>query len=154
MSNAQTHTPEGFVPSLAMPTTFGSMTNRGVIASFEADNLSGEFRHPEHVRLAFAYLSEYPAIEALQRFSVALRRYAAVRGKPDRYHETITYAYLFIIRERMARTRRLDWDAFMEANPDLLEWKPGILDRYYRQSTLQSDLAREVFLFPDKIAEL
>ena len=154
MSNAHTHTPEGFVPSLAMPTTFGSMTNSEVIASFDADNLSGDFHHAEHVRLAFAYLSEFPAVEALHRFSVALKQYAAARGKPDRYHETITYAYLFLIRERMARTPRRDWDVFIHANPDLLQWKPGILDRYYRQSTLRSDLAREVFLFPDKIDEL
>jgi hypothetical protein len=154
MSVSHTHTPEGMAPSLAMPTTFGSMTNTEVIASFEADNLSGEFHHAEHVRLAFAYLSEFPAIEALHRFSVALKQYAAARGKPDRYHETVTYAYLFLIRERMARTPRLDWDAFIQANTDLLRWKPGILDRYYCQSTLRSDLAREVFLFPDKIAEL
>jgi hypothetical protein len=137
-----------------MPTIFGTMTNSEVIASFEFDNLAGEFHHAEHVRLAFAYLSEYPAIEALHRFSLALKQYAVARGKPDRYHETITYAYLFLIRERAARTRTLDWDAFAEANPELLQWKPGILDRYYRQSTLNSDLASTVFLLPDKIVEL
>ena len=142
------------MPPLAMPTTFGTMTNSEVIASIEADNLCGEFHHSEHVRLAFAYLSEYPAIEALRRFAVALKKYAVARGKPQRYHETITYAYLFLISERMAYTPGLDWDAFAEANSDLLQWKPSILDRYYRQSTLNSDLARTVFLFPDKIAEL
>lgn len=130
------------------------MTNSEVIASFEADDLPGEFHHAEHIRLAFAYLSEYPAIAALHRFSVALKQYAAARGKPERYHETITYAYLLLIRERMARTPELDWNSFVEANSDLFRWKPGILDSYYRESTLQSDLARAVFLFPDKLAEL
>ncbi len=75
-------------------------------------------------------------------------------GKAERYHETITYSYLFLIRERMERTSAGDWEEFAIQNPDLLQWKPGILDRYYRESTLRSDLARNVFLFPDKIVEL
>ena len=54
----------------------------------------------------------------------------------------------------MARTPNVDWDDFARQNPDVLRWKPGILDRYYRESTLQSDLARSVFLFPDKLTEL
>jgi hypothetical protein len=139
--------------SFAIPTTFGSMTNSEVILCFETDHLPGEFHHAEHIRLAFAYLSEYPAVGALNRFSIALKQYAAARGKPERYHETITYAYLFLIRERLARTPGLDWEGFVEANSDLFQWKPGILGQYYRESTLQSDLARAVFLFPDKIAQ-
>ena len=35
-------------------------------------------------------------------------------------------------------------------NPDLLVWKDGILSRYYREATLKSDLARRVFVLPDK----
>jgi hypothetical protein len=50
----------------------------------------------------------------------------------------------------MARSAAVDWDEFAEFNPDLLEWKNGILTRYYRDATLQSDLARNVFIFPDK----
>lgn len=135
-------------------TTFGVMTNAEAISSFEADALPGDFHHREHVRLAFAYLSECGPLIALDRFSRALKSYAAARGKPERYHETITYSYLFLIRERMARTPTVDWEGFATQNPDLLQWKPGILERYYRESTLRSDLARTVFLFPDKIAGL
>jgi hypothetical protein len=87
MSNTRSYPAAAYAPSITMPTTFGSMTNSEVIETFEADNLAGEFHHVEHVRLAFAYLSEYPAIEALRRFSVALKQYAAARGKPQRYHE-------------------------------------------------------------------
>jgi len=154
MSNTRSCPPAALVPSLTMSTTFGSLTNSEVIDSFEADNLAGEFHHIQHVRLAFAYLSEYAALEVLRRFSLALKQYTTARGKPQRYHETITYAYLFLIRERMAQSPRADWDAFAEVNPDLFCWKPGILERYYRESTLKSDLARSVFLFPDKIAEV
>jgi hypothetical protein len=42
------------------------------------------------------------------------------------------------------------WEEFAQANPDLLMWKNGILKRYYAEETLQSDLAKRVFIFPDK----
>jgi len=130
------------------------MTNQEIIRRFETVNLAGEFHHAHHIRLAFAYLTQLPVLEALSRFSAALKRYAAARGKAELYHETITHAYFFLIRERMARTGQASWEEFAHQNPDLLLWKPGILDRYYRKSTIQSDLARSVFLFPDKTPEL
>ena len=130
------------------------MTNHEIIRQFETDSLAGEFHHSDHVRLAFAYLNEFPPLEALDRFAGALKRYAAARGKSQLYHETVTHAYFFLIRERMARTSYSDWDSFARDNSDLLQWKPGILGRYYRESTLQSDLARSVFVLPDKLTEL
>ena len=130
-----------------------SVTNEEIIRRFEADAVPEDsFHHADHVRLAFAYLSQHPPLEALEKFCGALKRYATARGKPDRYHETITHAYFFLIRERLARCAPADWDAFARANPDLLTWKNGILTRYYNEATLQSDLARTMFLFPDKFA--
>lgn len=125
------------------------MTNIEMIQRFESDTLDGEFHHADHVRLAFAYLCEHAPLEALARFSIALKRYAAARGKTQLYHETITFAYFFLIRERLARCGSGNWEEFARLNPDLLVWKNGILARYYRESTLKSELARSVFLFPD-----
>jgi hypothetical protein len=127
-----------------------AMSNRELIYGFETDTLPEAFHHADHVRLAFAYLSEYPVLQALDRFGAALKRYAAARGKSQLYNETITHAYFFLIRERMARTTATEWDEFARGNADLLLWKGGILSRYYQEATLQSDLARSVFLFPDK----
>ena len=50
----------------------------------------------------------------------------------------------------MARTTPQNWEDFAASNMDLLQWKGGVLSRYYDEATLESDLAREVFLFPDK----
>jgi hypothetical protein len=127
------------------------MTSREFIHRFETDTLpEGSFHHADHVRLAFAYLSECPVLQALERFAGALKRYAAARGKSQLYHETITYSYFFLIRERMARAGVTDWGDFARRNPDLFVWKDGILGRYYSEATLKSDLARSVFLMPDK----
>lgn len=127
------------------------MTNAELIRSFESNTLPGDsFHHADHVRLAFAYLSIYPVLEALEKFAARLKRFAAARGKPQLYHETITHAYFFLIRERMARDVTSEWDDFAHRNPDLLVWKGGILTRYYYEATLNSDLARTVFVFPDR----
>jgi hypothetical protein len=127
------------------------MTDQELMDQFEDGTLPGEcFHHREHVRVAFLYLSKYPVLEALQAFSRALRRFAEVRGKSQLYHETITWAHMFLIRERMARAgKNQNWDEFASNNADLLVWKDGILTRYYRAETLTSDLARAVFVLPD-----
>jgi hypothetical protein len=127
------------------------MSNEQLIRQFESDTLPEDsFHHADHVRLAFAYLSQYPPLQALDKFCGALKRYAAARGKSQLYHETITHAYFFLIRERMARSPATDWDEFSRRNLDLLTWKDGILSRYYEEATLQSELARAVFVFSDK----
>jgi hypothetical protein len=127
------------------------VTDGELIAQFESGGFAAEsFHHSDHVRLAFAYLTKFAAIEALNRFVEALKRFAGRLGKSGLYHETITYAYFFLIHERMARMPHLDWEEFARRNADLLEWKPGILCRYYREATLKTDLARRVFVFPDQ----
>lgn len=127
------------------------MTEQELIHQFEAGSLRAEsFHHADHVRLAFAYLSGNPPLQALEKFTDALKRYATALGKPHLYHETVTHAYFFLIRERMVRSTFSNWDEFARENGDLLRWKGGILTRYYNEATLQSDLARSVFLFPDK----
>jgi hypothetical protein len=126
------------------------MSDEALIQGFEQATLES-FHHAVHVRVAFAYLCRYPAVEALEKFSTALRRFAEAQGKPNLYHETITWAYLLLIRERMARSSGAQtWNEFARQNTDLLTWKPGILAHYYRQETLASELARTTFIFPDK----
>jgi hypothetical protein len=129
------------------------MSNEELIDRFEAGAVpEREFHHTDHVRLAFAYLQKYPPLAALDRFSSALKLFATSHGKPHLYHETITHAYFFLIRERIARCGYMEWDEFAAQNPDLLIWKDGILNRYYQDATLKSDLARSMFVFPDKFS--
>jgi hypothetical protein len=127
------------------------MTDQELIGQFEDGTLPIEgFHHREHVRTAFLYLTKYPVLEALQIFSRTLRRFAEARGKPQLYHQTITWAYIFLIQERMARAgNKQSWEEFARDNPDLLVWNDGILTRFYRSETLTSELARTVFLLPD-----
>jgi hypothetical protein len=130
------------------------MTDLALITRFEDGSLSATaFHHADHVRTAFAYLQRYPVLEALQRFSTGLKRFAKAQGKENLYHETITWAYLFLINERISRAAHaLSWEQFASDNPDLLTWKDSVLNRYYTDGTLHSNLAKQVFIFPDKLA--
>jgi hypothetical protein len=130
------------------------MTDPDLIAEFESGSVPPEsFHHADHVRLAFAYLRQYTVLEALEKFPAALQKFARAHGKPHLYHQTITWAYLFLIHERLARAGHTQtWEEFAQANPDLLTWKNGILKKYYAEETLQSDLAKRVFIFPDKLS--
>jgi hypothetical protein len=112
-------------------------------------------RHSVHIEIAFLYLRKYPVLDVLARFPAALTRYAEAHGKTGLYHETITWAYVLLIHERMQRAGRAQrWDEFKTANPDLMSWTATILKQYYRDETLSSELARKIFLFPDKTVAL
>lgn len=124
------------------------MTDAEFIAQFEACTLA-EFHHRDHVRAAWCYLRDAPLLVALDRFSTSLKRFARSQGKPALYHETITWAFMFLVSTRMRADET--WDDFVSRHPDLLRWRPSILDRYYRPDTIASDRARHTFLFPDAL---
>ncbi len=116
--------------------------------------------HRQHVRVAWLYLERHAPLAAIEHFAAALRRLAAAYGKPRLYHETITWAYLLLIHERRQRSSgaaaggepsgAAGWEAFAAANPDLFSWRPSILAAYYRDETLDSELARRTFVLPDR----
>jgi hypothetical protein len=123
-----------------------------LLRQFEDCSLPLErFRHRVHIQIAFLYLCRYPVLDVLGRFPAALTRYAEAHGKSGLYHETITWAYVLLIHERMERAGQAQsWEEFTSANADLMTWSGSVLQQYYRNETLSSDLARKIFLFPDK----
>jgi hypothetical protein len=133
------------------PSERGAVSERDFVAAVETCTLPGAaFRHADHVRLAWIYLRDYPLLEAISRFTVTLRRFAAHHGVPGKYHATITWAYLLIIHERMQlESKPCDWEQFRSRNGDLFARNPSILERYYERETLGSDVARRIFVMPD-----
>lgn len=126
------------------------MDDNEFLKAFEACSLSGdEFHHSDHLRVAWLYLCSLPLLVAIERFRECLQRFARHHGAPGLYHETITWAYLLLIHERM--NGEASFEIFRAANPDLFSWKPSILDRYYRAETLASERARRTFLLPDRM---
>ena len=129
------------------------MTDDELLRSFESgDEPPGGFHHEQHVRVAWIYLQRLPLAEALGRFTTALKHFAERQGAPGLYHETITVAFVLLINERLSDSHDLRWPEFAARHPDLLAWKPSILDRFYRAETLSSPRARHGFVMPDRLA--
>jgi hypothetical protein len=131
------------------------MTDDELVEGFESCTLpEGGFHHADHVRLAHIYLQRLPTLEVLGKLSDGLAGLARSRGNPGRYHQTITWASVFLIQERILRARRKQsWRQFADRNADLLDWKNPILQRYYWNGTLNSQLAQQTFLMPDRVAD-
>jgi len=129
-----------------------SFEDDAFVAAFQDGSLpTAAFHHRDHVRMAWLYVCRHGAADALVRFVTDLQRFATAKGVPGLYHATITGAYLALIAERRLTTPEASWDAFAGAHPDLLTWKPGVLDAYYTPERLWSDAARAQFLLPDRL---
>lgn len=157
------------LPATARRTSPLAAAEQEFLRAFEATRIApADFHHREHIRAAWAVLCHYPLTEALHRYRAALLRIAARAGKPGIYHETITWAYLLLIHERLAQVspamtqgsaakslkpgpeekEGLHFAEFAARNPDLLTWPPSILDAYYSKEVLSSEHARRVFVLP------
>jgi len=133
------------------------MTDSELLRAFESCDLDPEsVQHETHVRLAWAALRAYPPVEALERQTEGLKRYVERHGAEGKYHATITWAHLLLIQERIAEAPDVDdWADFAARNADLLTRENGgILARYYDRETLESELARRVFVLPKGKTEI
>ncbi len=126
---------------------------RRLLRDFESLTIgAGEFHHEQHARVGWALLTEEGLLDTLDRFPAALRRFAAHHGADGLYHETITWLFLLLINERRNRLPRgHGWHVFAEAWPDLVHNPKKILSLYYSPEWLRTDLARSVFVLPDRL---
>jgi hypothetical protein len=129
-----------------------SLNDEALLGGFESARLpAAAFGHAEHVRAAFVYLTRHADFgEAAVRFRSALRRFAAAKGVPDRYHETVTWAYLALINERAHGSSFPTSADFLRSHPELLDVKRGAFSRYYDLGAIaRSSKARQVFVLPE-----
>jgi hypothetical protein len=110
---------------------------------------NADFRHRDHVRVAYGMLGRYAFPEAAHLFARELRAIAVRAGRPGAYHETITLAFLSLIAEHRSQGRFETFDAFAYANPDLLD--KATLLRWYTPARLESEAARQTFLLPEPL---
>ena len=98
------------------------MTDAEFLAALENCTLpAAAFRHRDHLRAGWTYLQGMPFGAALDRMREALQRYAASHGQPERYHETVTVAYMSLLQTHRALNPADSWEQFVAANPALFE---------------------------------
>ena len=112
------------------------MTDEEFVQAFESCELPPEaFHHRDHIRLARIYLDRLGLEAATARFVESLRRFARHIGKSDKYHETMTVAWMRIV----AGSGR-DEAALLDKE---------YLYRFYSRELLDSQAARVGFVEPD-----
>lgn len=118
-------------------------------AAFEGCAMRPEdFGHREHIQLAYVYLVENETEAAFVRVREALLRFLDHHRIPaEKYHETLTRAWLLAVRLFMAKSPSSSAADFIERNPLLLDSK--IMLTHYSAALLFSPEARASFVPPD-----
>lgn len=124
------------------------MTDHEFLRALESCTLpENQFGHVAHVRAAYLYLRQVDFVGALDRMRRAIRNYATHHGKPDRYHETITVAYVALIQQHICERGPGDgWESFTRDNSELFD--PNLLSHFYSREQIDSAIARQIFLLP------
>lgn len=107
----------------------------------------GGFTHREHIELAWTYLRHYSFDDAAEIMAAAIRHVAHVHGAGDKYHDTITRAWLHCVAVHMQRWGADSFEEFLDRNPDLLDSK--LIWHFYSRELLASELARTSWTAPD-----
>ena len=126
------------------------LTDDELVDGFEAGSLE-DFPHGSHVRLTLLYLARHGRDEALRRLMDGLRRFATAKGHPEKFHVTMTQAWLDVIDAARRAHPGLSPAALVGACPDLLD--RNALLRFYSADRLNSAEARSRWLPPD-LAEI
>jgi hypothetical protein len=107
----------------------------------------GGFGHPQHIELAWTYLDRYDLDLAHEAVAGAIRHVAELHGAPDKYHQTITRAWVHLVAVHRAHSHAASFDEFIAGNAGLLD--RHLLRRHYSRGRIASCEARAGWLAPD-----
>src|SRR5262245_8855740 len=116
------------------------MTDDELIAGFEAASLPA-FPHADHVRLTILYLDRHGRVETERKLFDGLHRFAAAKGVPEKFHVTMTLAWLDLVDEaRRTHPEAREAAALVSCCPELLD-RDALLG-FYSPELLKSADAR------------
>ena len=128
-----------------------NLLDHDFLTQFESLSLDpSNFDHTGHVRLTWLYLKEYPLDIAIEKVCQGIKRYAEYLGAPDKFHLTMTDAFVKIINDRLLKSPNLTFIEFIQANPDLIEQPNAILSQYFSSECINSTNAKKCLVAPDK----
>lgn len=107
------------------------------------------FKHRDHIRLAWIGLRRFGVDAAGDAVGRAIRAFATHHGAADKYHETITQAWVQLVATACAASPDVqDFDTLVARHPALLD--KTLLHRFYSPECLASDAARAAWIDPDR----
>lgn len=111
---------------------------------------ASDFNHRAHLRLAYIYLVRHNVDDAIQVMRDTLTNLLLHAGiePSEKYHETLTEAWILAVQHFMNRDQKSDCaDQFIDQNPEMLDSR--IMMTHYSADVLFSDEARKSFVLPD-----
>jgi len=120
-----------------------ALSDAALVEEFESCRLpAAQFHHADHIRLAWILLGRMSEPEATRRIVRAIRRFAVHHGVSEKYHHTITLAWMRLVSSARHSTPEVrDFESFAARHPDLLDVKA--LNRHYTPELLASRAAKE-----------
>jgi hypothetical protein len=105
------------------------------------------FGHRQHVHLTWLAVRRTGMPAAVTVVSDGIRRTARYAGAPQKYHVTVSRAWVELVAHHAAEDPTPDFSAFTGRNPELLDKR--LLTRFYRSTTLADVRARTRWVEPD-----
>jgi hypothetical protein len=130
------------------PHAAGQQVFQDLMTEVMAD--ADRFGHRQHVHLTWLAVRRHGTAAAIDLVSAGIQTTARYSGAPQKYHATVSRAWVELVGHHVADadTPDLDtFDTFVARNPALLDKR--LLTRFYRPSTLASPAARTGWLPPD-----
>jgi hypothetical protein len=123
--------------------------DRAFRAAFEACAVQpAAFNHEAHLRLAYVYLVEYGTSKAHERMRQSLLSFLEAHGvPPEKYHETLTRAWVLAVSHFMDKAPSSSFAEFAANSQPLLNSKAMLT--HYTPEKLFSPEARTSYVEPD-----
>ena len=115
------------------------------LAAFHSRRLAtSQFRHADHLRLAWLHLHREPFDVALAQVRSGIQEFAAHHGLAGLYHETITAAWVRLL----ATHEEASFAEFIKDNEYRLN--KDLLHRFWTPEALASEDAKSRWVPPDR----
>jgi hypothetical protein len=105
------------------------------------------FGHREHVHLTWLAVRRCGVPAAIDLVSDGIQRTTRYAGAPQKYHATVSRAWVELVGHHALDSGQADFTAFADRHPALLDKR--LLIRFYRPATLATEQAKNGWVEPD-----
>jgi len=107
------------------------------------------FGHRQHIHLTWLAVRSCGTPSAIVLVSEGIQRTARYAGAPQKYHATVSRAWVELVGHHVEAHPDADFDAFAEQNVALLDKR--LLTRFYSSAALAAEPARHGWVEPDLV---
>jgi hypothetical protein len=105
------------------------------------------FGHRQHVHLTWLAVRRCGVPAAIRLVSDGIQRTARYAGAPQKYHATVSRAWVELVGHHALESGEADFTAFAHHHPALLDKR--LLTRFYRPATIAAPPAKNGWVEPD-----